>query len=70
MLCSHLMTNFCFFFLVILESKDHPRFDKGFDRALHNSLAYVNTYVLRHTFIKLVVEKVIVDPHGIFQNGR
>ena len=66
-----LLLNSCLFFLVvILDNKDHPRYDDKFDAALNNSLAYINARVLRNTFVKLVVQKVTVDPRGIFENGE
>jgi len=54
--------------IVILESKDQPSFRDGFDTAIRNSLAYVNTRVLGNTFVKLVINRIVVDSQGIFEN--
>ena len=62
--------NLCSIILVILESKDQPSFKDGFDTAIRNSLAYVNTRVLGNTFVKLVIDRILVDPQGIFENGE
>ena len=62
--------NFRSIILVILESKDQPSFRDGFDTAIRNSLAYVNTRVLGNTFVKLVINRIVVDSQGIFENGE